>query len=374
MKIAHLITTLDVGGAEKHLLWLGAAQVDRGHAVHVIWLKGEGSLCDAFRDAGMVVHHVSMQGIVEVLSAARGLRRLLRELSPDLLHTHLLKADALGAWVAPRVGVPGLVASKHNDERALLSRPIAWIHGLLTQRVDRVIALSDHVTRFVAQHGHVPPGKITRIYYGVDAEALLPSRSRSEVRAELGLADDEPVLVCVGRLTPQKDHPTLLAALAHLPERVTLLVVGGDPFGDGAARLSALADQLGVGDRTRWLGIRHDIPDLLVASDLFVLPSLWEGLGLVFLEAMAVKLPIVASNISAIPEVVEDGVSGWLVPPGDPEALAGALESALQDRDDRLARGLAGHMRLLERFSLPAMVDSTLEVYAQALESKRTSP
>lgn len=370
MKIAHLITTLDVGGAEKHLLWLGAAQVARGHEVHVIWLKGQGSLGPAFLDAGMLVHHVSMQRGAEVLAAVGALRRLLRELAPDLVHTHLLKADALGAWVAPRAGVPGLVSSKHNDERALLSKLVGWVHGLLTRRVDRVIALSDHVARFVAQHGHVSPRKITRIYYGVDAEALLPSRSRQEVREQLGLADDVPVLVCVGRLAPQKDHPNLLAALARLPERVTLLVVGGDPFGDGVARLSALAEQLGVAGRTRMLGIRHDVPDLLAASDLFVLPSLWEGLGLVFLEAMAVKLPIVASNISAIPEVVDDGVSGWLVPPGDPVALAGAIESALNDNDDRLARGLAGYMRLLERFALPAMVDSTLELYAQVLASK----
>lgn len=365
MKIVHLITTLDVGGAEKHLLWLGAAQVERGHEVAVVWFKGQGSLGEEFRLGGMAVHHVTMQSGRQLLSAAAGLRVLLRELAPDVVHTHLLKADALGAWVAPRADVPVLVSSKHNDERALLSRPVGWVHGWLTQRVDRVIALSDHVARFVARHGHVPSSKITRIYYGVDAEALLPSRSRAEVRDELGLADEQPLLICVGRLAPQKDHPTLLAALARLPEAVTLLVVGGDPFGDGEARLKALADKLGLAGRARFLGIRHDVPDLLAASDLFVLPSLWEGLGLVFLEAMAVQLPIVASNVSAIPEVVSDGVSGWLVPPGDVPALARAIEDALRDDHDRLARGLAGSMRLAERFALPAMVDQTLAVYEQ---------
>jgi len=372
VKIVHLITTLDVGGAEKHLLWLGAAQVARGHEVGVVWFKGQGSLEEEFRLAGMEVHHVPMQAGRQALSAVAALRTLLRALGPDVLHTHLLKADALGAWVAPQAGVPVIVASKHNDERALLKRLVGWAHGFLTRRVHRVIALSDHVAQFVSRHGHVPAAKITRIYYGVDAEALLPSRSRTEVRSELGLADDAPVLICVGRLAPQKDHPTLLRALSKLPESVTLLIVGGDPFGDGEARLKALTEQLGLGERARFLGIRHDVPDLLAASDLFVLPSLWEGLGLVFLEAMAVKLPVVASNVSAIPEVVADGVSGWLVPPGDPGALADAIQSGLENDPDRLARGLAGYMRLVERFGLPAMVDRTLAVYTELLSAKGT--
>jgi glycosyltransferase involved in cell wall biosynthesis len=139
------------------------------------------------------------------------------------------------------------------------------------------------------------------------------------------------VLVCVGRLAPQKDHPTLLAALARLPAEVVLLIVGGDPFGDGEARLKRAAAELRLGERARFLGIRHDVPDLLAASDLFVLPSLWEGLGLVFLEAMAVGLPVVATTVSAIPEVVEDGATGWLVPPGDPERLAATIAQALAD-------------------------------------------
>lgn len=372
MKIIHLITTLDVGGAEKHLLWLGAAQVAQGHQVGVVWFKGQGSLEEEFRLGGMDVHHVPMQSARQTLSAVAALRALLRTLGPDVLHTHLLKADALGAWVAPEAGVPVIVSSKHNDERALLKRTVGWVHGFLTRRVHRVIALSDHVARFVSRHGHVPAGKITRIYYGVDAEALLPMRSRAEVRSDLGLAEDAPVLICVGRLAPQKDHPTLLRALSQLPESVTLLIVGGDPFGDGEARLKALTEQLGLGQRARFLGIRHDVPDLLAASDLFVLPSLWEGLGLVFLEAMAVKLPVVASQVSAIPEVVADGVSGWLVPPGNPGALADAIQDGLENDTDRLARGLAGYMRLLERFALPAMVDRTLAVYTELLSEKGT--
>ncbi|MCB9898404.1 MAG: glycosyltransferase [Planctomycetes bacterium] len=367
LRIVHVITTLGVGGAEKHLLWLGEGQRRAGHEVHVVYLKGKGELVQEFLDRGVQPHRVPMEGLLRAPAALLALTRLLRRLRPDVVHTHLLKADAVGSVAARRARAPSVISSKHNDERALLRPAVGVVHGLLMRRVDRVVALSDHVARFVAEHGRVPPDRIRRIYYGVDATQLVGRRTRAQVRAELGLSEQQKVLVCVGRLAPQKDHPTLLAAMAKLPADVRLLVVGGDPFGDGEARLATLAAQLGVSERVHFLGIRHDVPDLLTASDLFVLPSLWEGLGLVFLEAMAVALPIVASNVSAIPEVVEDGVSGWLVPPGDPDALAGAVQRALGDPAARHAAGLAGHMRLLERFALPRMIDETLSLYRDVL-------
>ncbi len=373
MKIAHLITTLGVGGAEKHLHWLAAGQRQRGHQVSVTYLKGQGELSADFEALGVEVGCVPMEGLAAAPSAIGRVRDRFGALAPDVVHTHLLKADVVGALAAPRAGVPALITSKHNDERALLKRPVAFIHGRLTRRADRVIALSDHVRRFVAEHGRVPIERITRIYSGIDPQGLQPKRIRADVRAELGVADDAPLLVCVGRLAPQKDHPTLLAALARMSPDTVLLIVGGDPFGDGETRLPALAQALGVADRARFLGIRHDVPDLLGASDLFVMPSLWEGLGLVFLEAMAVSLPVVASNISAIPEVVEDGTSGWLVPPGDPDALAAAVTEAMGADDERRRRGEAGRARLDRVFGLPRMIDETLAVYAEVLTAKGRS-
>lgn len=369
MKIVHLITTLGVGGAEKHLLWLGAGQVQRGHEVTILYLKGHGELRVAFEAAGMEVAHVELPSLFAAPLVVGRLAAALRQRAPDVLHTHLLKADALGALAGARAKIPARISSKHNDERALLKKLVGLVHGRLMRRVHRLIALSDHVRQFVAEHGGVPLERLARIYYGVDPGPLQPSRARAEVRAELGLDKDAPVLVCVGRLAPQKDHPTLLRALAQLPAEVTLLVVGDDPFGSGRAQLEGLAAELQLAERARFLGIRHDVPDLLGASDLFVLPSLWEGLGLVFLEAMAVGLPIVATNISAIPEVVDDGRSGWLVPPGAPAVLADAIETALADPAERARRGEAGRAILAERFALPRMIDETLAVYTEVLET-----
>ena len=379
MKIVHVITTLGVGGAEKHLLWLTQGQVAAGHGVQVVFLKGDGELAGEFRDAGVGVDHVDFDraGLGTLRKAVAELAGVLRAEAPDIVHTHLLKADALGALAARRAGIRALVASKHNDERALLSKPVGWIHGWLSRRVVATIALSDHVARFVAEHGRVDPARIRRIYYGVDAERLQPTRDRTRVRQELGLDEDTPVLVCVGRLAPQKDHSTLLAAVARLTgdraaseaaRRTQLLVVGGDPFGDGLERVERRVRDLEVGGHVRLLGIRDDVPDLLGAADLFVLPSLWEGLGLVFLEAMAVGLPVVATRVSAVPEVVSDGETGWLVPPGDPEALADALAAGLADPDECRRRGAAGRRRLLEHFALPRMMAQVQAVYDEVLE------
>jgi len=364
MRILHLITTLGVGGAEKHLLMLSSGQVQRGHVVQVAYLKGAGELTTAFESKGVAV--TALPG--PALRLRGQLAGLASDFRPDVLHTHLLKADALGALASIGGRTGAVISSKHNDERALLSWPISIAHGLLARRAVRTIALSEHVAQFVARHGRVHPTRIRRVYYGVDPAALQPRRDRGTVRRELGLPQDAPLLVCVGRLAPQKDHPTLLAALAQLPPDVMLLVVGGDPFGDGEARLQELARRLGLTERARFLGIRHDVPDLLGASDLFVLPSLWEGLGLVFLEAMAVELPVVASNVSAIPEVIEDGATGWLVPPADPVRLARTIAAALADPQERAARGRRGRQWLDQRFGLPRMIDETLAVYGEALK------
>jgi len=367
MRIVHLVTTLGVGGAEKHLLWLTEGQRERGHEVRVLYLKGEGELREAFEAQGVPVDVVPMERAAAAPRALLALAARLRALGPDLVHTHLLKADMLGAVAARLAGVPAVVASKHNDERPLLCWPAGLVHGLVTTLVDRVVVLSDHVGRFVGRHGRVPARKIRRVYYGVDPERLQPARPRASVRAELGLREDHKVLVCVARFAPQKDHPTLLRAVAQLAdEDVVLLLVGGDPFGDGEARARALAEQLGIAGQVRFCGIRDDVPDLLGASDVFVMASSWEGLGLVFLEAMAVGLPIVATRVSAVPEVVVEDETGWLVTPRNYIAMAAALRMVFVYPREAARRGPAGRARLEQVFGLPRMIDEIEAVYAEA--------
>ncbi len=368
VKILHVITTLDVGGAEVHLLAQVRGQSRRGHDVRVLYLKGHGSLADEMRGAGAA------------LVARAGPMALLRSIRwADLVHSHLLKADMATALLATLAGRgSSLVASKHNDEQVLKRPLVSRVHGWLGNRAVRTIVLSDHVGRFVQEHGRLHPARIRRVYYGIDPApfeaAVRAARAdpagRNALRASLGFAPADVVFVCVARFAPQKAHGDLLRALALVADpRVRLLLVGDDPFGDGRRAAEALARELGLLPRAVFAGIRRDVPALLAMSDAFVMASLWEGLGLVFLEAMAAGLPVLATRVSAVPEVVVDGETGLLVPPADPPALAGALARLAADPAWRERLGRAGAARVQERFALERMVAETLAVYGEVKSS-----
>jgi glycosyltransferase involved in cell wall biosynthesis len=365
VRILHLITTLDVGGAEMHLLSQVRGQTARGHAVSVAYLKGQGTLAEDFRRAGAV-------GVERVGPLA--LPGRLRAF--DLVHTHLLKADALGAVAAIAAGRAGrLVSSKHNDEQVLKRPLVSRVHGLIGNVPRRVIVLSDHVGRFVEEHGRVDRRRIRRVYYGLDpapfeAAARLPEAEKQAARAEFGFGPNDVVFTCVARFAPQKAHDVLLRAFDRargVDARVKLLLVGDDPFGDGRRRAESIAGDLGLGASCVFAGIRRDVPRILAASDVFVMCSLWEGLGLVFLEAMAAQVPVLATRVSAVPEVVADGATGILVPPADEAALSDAIVRLAGDPELRRRLGRAGPAAVHARFGLERMFDETLAVYAEVL-------
>lgn len=370
MKITHVVSTLDVGGAEVHLLSQVRGQAARGHEVHVLYLLGEGTLVGDFREAGAA-------GVELVGSGFGAIRKIARRArSSDIVHSHLLRADFL---TAPAVLLAGRrsrwISGKHNDERALLKTTVSLVHGIVGNLPRRTIVLSDHVGRFIARHGRVGRKRMRRVYYGIDPEPFAAARAatdeqRQALRSEFGFGRDDVVFVCVARFAAQKAHDVLLQALARARQRtpgVRLLLVGGDPFGDGRERTEALARELGLLEDGAcvFAGIRRDVPRILGASDVFVMASLWEGLGLVFLEAMAASLPVVATHVSAVPEVVDDGVTGRLVPPSDADAMADALVELASDEELRARLAAAGPALVTERFGLDAMVENTLAVYRE---------
>jgi glycosyltransferase involved in cell wall biosynthesis len=372
VKVLHVLTTLDVGGAEMHVLAQARGQVRRGHEVRIAWLKGQGTLAPDFTAAG-----------AKCVGRLGTGPRLATALWPhmrwaDIVHTHLLKADMTTAIVATLAGRRrALVASKHNDEQVLRRPAVSLVHGLLGALPQRTIVLSDHVGTFIERHGRVPRSKQTRIYYGLDpgpfeAAGAMPRERREALRRELGVGGGDVMFLCVARFAPQKAHGVLLRAFARARELRTasdpglsLVLVGDDPFGPGRVRAQALARELQLGGSVVFTGIRRDVPELLGTSDVFVMSSLWEGLGLVFLEAMAARRPVLATRVSAVPEVVVDGQTGLLVPPAEPEPLARAMLELARDGALRQRLGEAGHARVVDRFGLERMVEETLEVYAQ---------
>ncbi len=376
MKILHVITTADVGGAEMHILSQVRGQVERGHEVRVMYLLGQGTLEPDFLAAGAQ----SIQCVGRSIGALWRLREPMRWC--DLVHTHLLRADFLGALAATLWGRRRrLISGKHNDEHALRRPWVARLHGWIGRLPAQTIVLSEHVKRYMEQVGRLRPAGMVVIRYGIDGTPFAQAAQaraghRARLAAEWGWGQDDVVFVCVARLAPQKAHDVLLQGMAWARDHrgpkdpvLRLLLVGDDPFGDGRARVSQWAEQHKLlTDGTCVLaGIRRDVPEILAASDAFVMPSRWEGLGLVFLEAMAARLPVLSTDVSAIPEVVVHGETGELVAVEDPEALGRALLAWAQDPLRRERYGEAGAQRVAEAFSLDSMVESTLRVYQAVL-------
>jgi glycosyltransferase involved in cell wall biosynthesis len=374
VKILHVITTLDMGGAEKYLLSQVRGQSERGHEVRVAYLKGAGSLTEDFVAAGAR----------DVLHAPLGLpsfTRLMPALrAADVIHTHLLKADMSVAPLALLAGQRArLVSGKHNDEQVLKRKLVSAIHGVLGRIPARTIVLSDHVGEFFVRYGGIARKRMRRIYYGLDRTPFESAAARraellAPRRAEFGFAPTDVVFLCVARFAPQKAHDVLLrafhAARANSDMPMRLLLVGDDPFGDGRTRTESLARELQLGSDVHFAGIRRDVPELMAISDVFVMSSLWEGLGLVFLEAMATGLPQVGSRVSAVPEVVVEGETGLLVPPGASEPLADAMVQLAEDAELRGRMSAAGRERVARYFAIDRMVDETLAVYRELTDAQ----
>ncbi len=369
-RVLHVITSLHRGGAQRHLHILMAGQRAAGWSVDLAYLK-DPYLVNQFEGVARRVIDLRAGATVSPLVIPR-LIRLIRAGQYDVIHTHLLKADAYGAVAVRLAGRAVLISSKHNDE-AVLRRPlVGLVHGWLARLTDRVIVLSEHVGRYMRDRGRVPPGRLRRVYYGITPDTgAATAAARAAVRAEFGVPAEAPLLLTVGRLDPQKGHLDLLAALrqvvAALP--TVQLIVAGAPqqaSADYEQALRAAAAAPELADRVHWAGHRDDVPALLAACDIVVQPSHWEGFGLVLVEAMAAQRPVVATAVSAIPEVVRDGETGLLVPPRDPHALARALLRLCGDPERRAWLGAAGAARVQSHFTAERMVRETLAVYAEA--------
>jgi glycosyltransferase involved in cell wall biosynthesis len=352
MRVLHVITSLARGGAEHHVLQLAAGQAAAGMAVAVAGLKEPSTLAHAFAAASVSPHalHLARYGD---LRPVRRLQHLLAAFRPDIVHAHLPPAElyARAALLGRR---ERLVITRHNDERfapvigeRLLSR---WVAA----RASRVIAISGAVARFTAARD--PAARTVVVPYALDPEPFADA-----MPASLGPG---PLVGSLARLVPQKGLDVLLDAFATVPPPARLVIAGDGPL---LPVLTARAARPDLAGRVAFLGKRADTPALLAALDVFVLASRWEGFGLVLLEAMAAGRPIVASRVSAIPEVVADGETALLVPPGDAAALAAAITALLADPPLRAALGAAGRARVARHFAPAAMQQATASIYEAAL-------
>lgn len=363
MRILHVITALNRGGAENHLADLVRGQLAAGHRVSIAYLKGDGWWAETLRASGADISDLGLRRWIDPLALLR-LVAAVRRFQPEVVHGHLTPAEPY-AWAARCLAArrAAFVVSKHNDDPCGLERGYRPVTRRITTRARRVIAISAAVARFLPPLG-VDAGRIRVVRYGLDGAIWgQPNQTAiANLREEWG---GTVVIGCVARLVPQKAHEVLLAGFARAATPAwRLVLVGSGPL---ESALRTEAQRLGIAGQLVWAGQRSDMTEVMGSFDALALTSIYEGFGLVLLEAMAAGRPVVASAVSAIPEIVgDDGVAGVLVPPRDPDALAGALRRVV-DPAVAAAMGAAGRRRVAEAFSLGTMVAATDAVYAEAL-------
>jgi glycosyltransferase involved in cell wall biosynthesis len=363
VKVTHIHKITGVSGSERHLLALLPALRERGIDARFLGLDVAGTDAPRFyrelRDAGVPFEHVRCTHDVNPRMAAAVIRAVRRS-RPDLLHTHLVHGDVYGSIASRRCHVP-FVSTRHNDDRYLMG-PFRHVDRLFARRCRRIVAISDAVRLFLEQSS-LPRDKLVTIHYGLDE---LPPERSERTPEELGLAPDAPLVLAVGRLIAQKDHPTLLRAFARVhAERpdARLAIIGAGPLEQETRRLVA---ELGL-DGAVLLPGRLAPRDWLERATVFAHSSAWEGFGIVLLEAMLAGLPVVATRISAVPEIVVEGETGYLVEPGDDAALAAATARLLADPALARSLGESGLARARLEFSIEQMTDATVAVYDEAL-------
>lgn len=367
-RIAIALESSGPGGAERMVLHLARGLQEAGREPVVVTLR-----------SGWMTERAQGLGVpVWILPQARGLdpawvlrlaRRLRRE-EIDLLHSHEFAMNVFGGMAAVVARRPH-VATLHGRAYATDRRRRALAYRGLRRGGMRLVAVSRDLAGYLAARLRLPVEALSVVPNGIP----LPERrgpagpageaartdAQREARRETGLPVEARVVVAVGNLYPVKDHATLLRALAALPEDVHVAIAGR---GEEEPRLRRLADELGLAPRCHLLGVRDDVPRLLATADVFAQPSRSEGLPLAVLEAMGAALPVVATRVGGLPEVVVEGETGHLVPPGDPEALATVLGRVLAGPDRGRSLGEAGRALAEREFSVRAMVERYLALYA----------
>ncbi|MBX7119750.1 MAG: glycosyltransferase family 4 protein [Gemmatimonadaceae bacterium] len=365
-RIVHLCTPARVGGLERVVQALGREQAARGHDVTVLAVVGDPADAEAFFApfAGSAVRTVTLRlGGREYRRERRLVQAQLAERRAEVLHTHGYRADLLHGGPTRRAGI-ATVSTVHGSSRmGGLSHLFEWLQLRALRSFDAVVAVSSPLERTLRAVG-VPAATLHRIPNVVPATAH--ALAREAARRALGLPEDHTtVLGWVGRVVPVKALDVFLRAFAQLPAGAALASIIGD--GPDRAPMQALAAELGLGERVRFHGELPDSALLLAAFDGFVLSSRSEGTPIVVLEAMRAGLPVVATAVGGVPDVVQDGVTGWLVPSEDPPALAAALGALVADPGAGRTRGAAGLDRLRREFDPGVWVDRYDAAYGSAI-------
>ena len=361
MKLLLVITGLGMGGAENVVATLADGMAAKGHEVLIVYLTGEAIVIP--KNPYVKILGLDMKSGRELLKAYLKLRKIISEFKPDVVHSHMVHANLISRLVRLTIKMPRLVCTAHSTYEGGRLRMLAY------RLTDSLADISTNVSKMAVtafeKQGAVPPGRMVPVLNGVDHKKFSPNEITRKSSRQQYCTKNENVFIAVGRLFDAKDYPTLLQAFALLTkhnEDVKLWIVGDGPL---RSDLESLANELGIYKDVLFLGMRHDIPELLNGADFFVLSSAWEGFGLVVAEAMAAEKIVVATDSGGVKEVVGD--CGFLVPVGNPIALAEAMQNALiLPSEKRASLVKKGSARVVDNYSLDRTIDKWLEIYQAA--------
>jgi glycosyltransferase involved in cell wall biosynthesis len=381
LKVAHIITKLELGGAQQNTLYT-VSHLNKERFEPVL-ITGEGGILDddARKLTGVEVIFVPglVRSIVPIFdfTAFWRLYKILRRIKPDIVHTHSSKAGILGRWAAWFAKVPAIIHTFHGFGFHDFQHPITrWLYVAIEKITAPVtnkfiVVAADNIDKALKE-GIGKRENYLVIHSGIDTKKYkTPVANKAAKRAELGLKPEDKAVTTIGPFKPQKNLPDFFKAAAIIarqnPKAVFLVV------GDGALRpqFESQIKDLELTEKVKLLSWRRDTAELLAISDIFVMTSLWEGLPRAILEAMCAGIPVVANNVDGVNEVVQNGITGYLTTPNQPQQTALKVIELLANPDITKSMGLAGKTAITEDFDINQMIIQQESLYTHSKEKTK---
>jgi glycosyltransferase involved in cell wall biosynthesis len=359
LKIVHMVEDLEVGGLEKVLTTIVQGLNKNKYEVEVWCLAAGGLIADELEKNGITVRVLGLISYHNPIPIIK-LALLLRQERVDIVHTHGHFPGMFARLSGLLARIPKTITHIHTTQKRRIF--VEKVFSLLSYKI---LCVSQAVQEFIVREEGVNRNKTILIYNGIETPGEeVPSKRILATRRTFGFAEDDVVLIVVASLTRHKGHKLLLDAFANEIMRnpnLKLLIVGAGPL---KAEIETHSQKLGISSSVRFAGLRRDVPLLLSMSDIFVLPSVErEGLGLAIIEAMAMRKPVIGSELGGIPEVIENGVNGLLFPPGDTDKLLYAIDLLAKDKDLRERMGQMGRKIFEKKFTERQMIDAIEAIY-----------
>lgn len=365
INILYLFVTLPIGGAEEHLLTVLKNLDLTQYNPIVCCIREKGVIGEEIENRGIAIISLNRKSKSWDFRIVMDILKIIQTKNIQLIHTHLYHANMYGRIAALISKIPAVVTEHNVYPKYKLRRRI--VNWFLAKKSKKIIAVSEMVKKDITVRDWIKPSKIEVIYNGIDIDRFPSVVPKEEARQKLGVPTDCFLIGTIGRLTDQKGQIYLINTIGIIkgiiPE-IKLLLAGSGPL---ESDLKNIVSTKGLNEYVKFLGARRDIPDILKAMDIFVFPSLWEGLPMVLLEAMASSLPVVATSVGGITEILRNGINGIIVPPCNEGALVQAIIGLSKDKAKLKLLGEIGKKTVEDKFTASLMVKNLASIYESSL-------